>query len=476
MTKRGLLPIFAGISFLLGLITVLLFILIQQPPAETSQVPTPTTAQLALPPTSIPPAPTEKSAETNMVIVVATPSTTPTDQPTSQPTDQPPITHVVQAGDTLIGIALSYGATVADLITANNLTNADALFVGQNIVVPFVAPPEISNLITTPNPDKATPIAATTTQPTWLPSLISGDLQANYPLSAVVENGTVIVHYQPNTYVARNLETWVKHSETIWSEAQASIGGRVDQPIHVYYAGTLFAINPALQGFTQSGLYHSFILLNEGFTTGEQKYIVAHELTHIAATQILGSGSSVLLHEGLATYLAQKYLVGEAGYLPHTEICALAYQTPAFRTATEMSNFGYGANVFGGHLRTFVHYNLSACFVGFLIETYGMAQFERVYVNGDYAGIYAQTLSQLDSQWQTQLATNTPTLNPRAFVTQINAVAQAYTAYTTASTDGNHANWEAYLQLNKARTAINQGNIALSHTALNSFSELFDAP
>jgi LysM repeat protein len=42
----------------------------------------------------------------------------------------------VQAGDTLGGIAVKYGVTTAALIKANNLDNADALRIGQELVIP----------------------------------------------------------------------------------------------------------------------------------------------------------------------------------------------------------------------------------------------------------------------------------------------------------------------------------------------------
>ena len=101
-----------------------------------------------------------------------------------------------------------------------------------------------------------------------------------------------------------------------------------------------------------------------------------------------------------------------------------------------------------------------------------MEKFKQVYVGGNYAGIYNATLAQLDTQWQAQLAVPPSTLDPASFIAQIQAVAQAYTSYTNASTNGNHANWQAYQYLNAARTAINQGNIPESETELTEFWRL----
>lgn len=45
-------------------------------------------------------------------------------------------TYTVQAGDTLYSIATSYGLTVDEMATANNLANPDVLEVGQVLVIP----------------------------------------------------------------------------------------------------------------------------------------------------------------------------------------------------------------------------------------------------------------------------------------------------------------------------------------------------
>ena len=47
-----------------------------------------------------------------------------------------PITHVVMSGETLGGIAKFYGVTVEAIVKANKLPNADAIFVGQRLVIP----------------------------------------------------------------------------------------------------------------------------------------------------------------------------------------------------------------------------------------------------------------------------------------------------------------------------------------------------
>ena len=47
-----------------------------------------------------------------------------------------PRTYTVKRGDTLSGIAIRYGTTVAALATANNITNPNGLQIGQVLTIP----------------------------------------------------------------------------------------------------------------------------------------------------------------------------------------------------------------------------------------------------------------------------------------------------------------------------------------------------
>lgn len=56
--------------------------------------------------------------------------------PAVQPARAATEIHVVQSGDTLWGIASTYGVTVSDLAAANGLSASDLLYVGQELVIP----------------------------------------------------------------------------------------------------------------------------------------------------------------------------------------------------------------------------------------------------------------------------------------------------------------------------------------------------
>jgi len=58
--------------------------------------------------------------------------------PGTAPTPEAPVTqvYIVQAGDTLYSLARRYGVTVADLVAANHIANPDLIYVGQRLTIP----------------------------------------------------------------------------------------------------------------------------------------------------------------------------------------------------------------------------------------------------------------------------------------------------------------------------------------------------
>lgn len=393
--------------------------------------------------------------------------------------------YEVQAGDNVWLIAQKFGLPPAAILAVNPqlVENPNLIQPGQPIIMPkddgvvavaaptmvadvdvvgvtaaatvvVVADPTAAVAITTPAGDGA---------PSWAASELSttGNLTANYP--EMVENERVHLFYQPNTYTSRSPESLLAKIDTIWATIQQQLGGEVSESIDVYLAGTLFRTTPTLMGLTESANFRSFVLVDGAYSAGEIDYIIAHELTHIASTHIFGYRSSAMLHEGLATYLPQAYLT-QAGYLSHRQVCAAILPSDAFNSATELLAMGYSGNGFRGHIRSFVNYNLSACFIDFLQERYGWSNLAVVYRTGDYLAVYGLSIEQLDRDWQNWLATiPAPILDTNEFLRLQSDIASAFEGYLTTPI---HKNWAAYQVLVKARTTLNQGDLATAATLL----------
>lgn len=73
-----------------------------------------------------------------LTVLAQTAEPTPTPAPGGSGTDIDliPLVHTVQEGENLTIIATNYGITVAELLALNNLTDADVLSVGQQLIIP----------------------------------------------------------------------------------------------------------------------------------------------------------------------------------------------------------------------------------------------------------------------------------------------------------------------------------------------------
>ena len=81
------------------------------------------------------------------------------------PTAAQATTYVVKAGDSLSAIAFQYGLSLQELMTANNLTDPDVLYVGQKLNIPVAGSVTV---VPTPRPTAA-PTGAPTPIPTNTP-------------------------------------------------------------------------------------------------------------------------------------------------------------------------------------------------------------------------------------------------------------------------------------------------------------------
>jgi LysM repeat protein len=109
------------------------------PTADTIIIPT---APPVVEPTAVPETTTETgetttetTEETSEVEEPAaeTPSETESEETAAEPTGE--ITHIVKSGETLGQIALQYDVSIEDIAAANNISDLDALEVGQELII-----------------------------------------------------------------------------------------------------------------------------------------------------------------------------------------------------------------------------------------------------------------------------------------------------------------------------------------------------
>lgn len=88
---------------------------------------------------------------------------------------QEPIVHVVEAGDTISGLALKYGVTAEDIAAANRLENPNFLREGNELLIPVAGIPEATATLA------SVPTATETSLPFEPPSALTATaiVQAN---------------------------------------------------------------------------------------------------------------------------------------------------------------------------------------------------------------------------------------------------------------------------------------------------------
>ncbi len=135
------------------------------------------------------------------------------DPPPPPPPSGTPVTYVVQAGDTLFSLARRFGTTVADLQGRNGIANADALFVGQvlNIGDAPAAPP--------PPPDPQLPPATVT-----LPVALFGSRASDPATQALVP---IFDRWADAYGIARDLLKGLAFVESSWRPDARSPSGAV---------------------------------------------------------------------------------------------------------------------------------------------------------------------------------------------------------------------------------------------------------
>ena len=135
-------------------------------------------------------------------VTPGTPTPTITPLPTPTPRPDGAVVHVVQAGDTLFGIARQYGVSLDDLYRLNRLTPESIIELGQTLVVKTAtataAPPTVTYTpsatptVVPPTPTLPPPTATPTVQPTPLPS-VPAPVRFDSTLTVVVIVGVCAV-------------------------------------------------------------------------------------------------------------------------------------------------------------------------------------------------------------------------------------------------------------------------------------------
>ncbi|HET92352.1 MAG TPA: LysM peptidoglycan-binding domain-containing protein [Chloroflexi bacterium] len=153
------------------------------------------------------------------------------------------LTHIVQAGDTLSGIAQAYGVPLDRLMTANGITNPDLLQVGQALVIPL-------DPLITPSPepiateadsvDTPLPTSPATLTPSGPPLIEIGQVLGGGDLAAeviVIRNMGGMVHLKDWTLSNAAGDTFIFPDLVLFPSTQLRVHSPVGRstPTDLYW-------------------------------------------------------------------------------------------------------------------------------------------------------------------------------------------------------------------------------------------------
>jgi LysM repeat protein len=140
----------------------------------------------------------------------------PTDLPPGQPSPTPEgdgcLRHIVEAGDTIIGIAQQYGVYAGDILLANGLEEDHILQIGDVLIIPVEGCAALTTPTPVPEPTN-TPFSLTRTAPTvtLLPTAVNAQVEiTNVQFPGDVNSETVEIRNLGNVV---NLQGWTLVNE-----------------------------------------------------------------------------------------------------------------------------------------------------------------------------------------------------------------------------------------------------------------------
>ncbi len=278
-------------------------------------------------------------------------------------------------------------------------------------------------------------------------------------LPAVYTTPHLSIHYLPGSGAERTVGVFADDAEAAIVHIQTSLGVQLSAREDIYLAYTFFPPpDSGVKGYTLSG-DHAILLMYDGSgTRDERQYMVAHELTHQIAHDGIGTAASVMLSEGLAMDMEQRYMLRN-GDVSLDGFARAVLDDGSYIPITALSNGNVG---FLGQLFYRRPYDEAGSFVHYLIITYGVARFKRVYTTDDYVDTYGATLFDLQSAWEQYLRSarvQSPLAPPGpAYLQDIKAVQAGYADLFNALINGRQVTTDTYRALDDARIAADRAD------------------
>ena len=222
------------------------------------------------------------------------------------------------------------------------------------------------------------------------------------------------------------------------------------------------------QGFAFSDRRQVFILQDGSMADDEFQALLTHEVGHVIAGDhiALPHVATLFLAEGLATWLMTPDLVAQ-GYIEPRQIAAWAWKVGLVPSFFELRKAR-----FEGRTAARAEYDPAASFTQYVIETYGIDAYKRIYDGELPDDAMGRSYQQLEAEWHGWLAAwadnSVNGVNAETWWAAAQVVIQGF---DTLYADPASVSQEQYAQLATARVALNKGELEAA-TALMQASGL----
>jgi hypothetical protein len=282
------------------------------------------------------------------------------------------------------------------------------------------------------------------------------------------------VIYPTGTFAASHLAEFVDN----WQEAnqedrtRLQFQGAAPMTVELRADGAADPLGLGVRGYSEPAQQQMFQLYDGSGDPGDRAYITAHELGHMLIYPKLGWGANLMLSEGAAMFASDGFLRRD-NVLTVDQFADAAYLTQRLTPAMTLSAPNAG---FHGRLVDRSDYDFSGSFVSFLINTYGLARFDRVYPTANYGAVYGKSLSQLNAEWLAYLGAQVKahplTFDPARYFTYLDRVENDYgRLYAAAQQHGDRLNQTAYAAVDAARLAVDRQDYTLVEQQLLTFDK-----
>jgi hypothetical protein len=328
--------------------------------------------------------------------------------------------------------------------------------VGGPATTPVAEPTPVFRLDTlrTPTTEAAPPDLLTVAPPAF-EALTEGLARVRNYYSEEYQIDVFTIRWRPGAFPPERAEQVAAQARIGLDEVNRQLGTHDNGPLEILLADRMYAEEcTGCQGFAASDLRQVFILQDGSMSDDEFQALLTHEIGHVIAGNYIALPHSLFFAEGLATWLMTPDLVAE-GYIEPTQIAAWAYAAGILPSLEELLDAR-----FEGRTRARLEYDPAASFTRYVIETYGMELYKRLYdleppedaLERDWATLEAEWHAWLD-QWAGNVVNG---VDGHQWWQAAGVVIQAFDRLYA---DPGSVSEQQYAQLATARVALNRGDI-----------------